>query len=234
MESAFLESIKLALVAGALMCLAACGSSGPDPSGGGGLSTASGGSGSNSGGSRRGAENGASGVGFEDASGDAAPDIEGGGPGVQGQPHGYMDSSSPPGSDGGLEDEGGCAAESVAPDEVVMLGDSYYDPFFSQAAVDLYADAQDSGALPPGTTYRHYYQGGASMNAGAPGCSGRLFRARAARAPPRVHPCLWWGRALPAHFHRDRDRPRNPRSAVPASSCGTLRSAPVTRRADPG
>jgi hypothetical protein len=66
----------------------------------------------------------------------------------------------------GEGDGGGCAEAGTTPDEVVLIGDSYLDPSFSQAAVDLYADAQDAGVLPADTTYRHYYQAGASMNAG--------------------------------------------------------------------
>jgi hypothetical protein len=48
-----------------------------------------------------------------------------------------------------------------------MLGDSYFDPLFSNAALDLFTNAQNAGALPASTTYRHYYQGGASMNSGS-------------------------------------------------------------------
>jgi lysophospholipase L1-like esterase len=76
------------------------------------------------------------------------------------------DGNSPTGSGNGPGDGGGCTKGSVTPNEVVMIGDSYFDPFYSQAAVDLFANVQDAGSLPANTTYRHYYQGGASMNSG--------------------------------------------------------------------
>jgi lysophospholipase L1-like esterase len=60
-----------------------------------------------------------------------------------------------------------CVKGEVTPNEVVLLGDSYLDPTFSAAATDLYSTAQTAGLLPANTTYRHYYQGGASMNNGA-------------------------------------------------------------------
>jgi len=56
----------------------------------------------------------------------------------------------------------------ISPDKVVMIGDSYLDPAYSDTALDLFADAQGVGALPTGTTYRHYYQGGASMTGSPP------------------------------------------------------------------
>ncbi len=61
-----------------------------------------------------------------------------------------------------------CVKGQVTPDEVAMFGDSYLDPVWSNAAVDLFADAQDAGSLPANTTYRHYYIGGASMAWGNP------------------------------------------------------------------
>jgi hypothetical protein len=48
-----------------------------------------------------------------------------------------------------------------------MIGDSYFDPAYSNAALDLYTLAQTAGSLPANTTYRHYYQGGAAMNNGS-------------------------------------------------------------------
>jgi hypothetical protein len=48
-----------------------------------------------------------------------------------------------------------------------MIGDSYLDPAYSNAALDIWADAQAAGSLAANTNYRHYYQGGAAMNAGA-------------------------------------------------------------------
>jgi hypothetical protein len=50
-----------------------------------------------------------------------------------------------------------------------MIGDSYLDPSFSNAALDLFAAAQMAGSLPANTTYRHYYLGGAAMNNGSLG-----------------------------------------------------------------
>jgi hypothetical protein len=47
-----------------------------------------------------------------------------------------------------------------------MIGDSYLDPALSNAALDLFTDAQGAGALPANATYRHYYTGGASMVGG--------------------------------------------------------------------
>lgn len=48
-----------------------------------------------------------------------------------------------------------------------MIGDSYVDPAFSNTALDLFANAQGVGALPPGTTYRHYYEGSGAMDEGS-------------------------------------------------------------------
>jgi lysophospholipase L1-like esterase len=48
-----------------------------------------------------------------------------------------------------------------------MIGDSYLDPAYSNTALDLFAEAQGAGALPANVTYRHYYQGGASIAGGA-------------------------------------------------------------------
>jgi len=62
---------------------------------------------------------------------------------------------------------GACVKGRVTPNQVVMIGDSYLDPTFSDASLDLFADAQMAGSLPANTTYRHYYQGGAAMNNGA-------------------------------------------------------------------
>ena len=53
------------------------------------------------------------------------------------------------------------------PNQVVMLGDSYLDPLFSQGALDIFADAQKAGSLATNMTYRHYYQGGATLLGGA-------------------------------------------------------------------
>jgi lysophospholipase L1-like esterase len=50
-----------------------------------------------------------------------------------------------------------------------MIGDSYLDPLYSYAAADLFTDAQNAGALLASMTYRHYYQGGASMSSGSLG-----------------------------------------------------------------
>jgi hypothetical protein len=60
-----------------------------------------------------------------------------------------------------------CVKGQVTPNQVVLIGDSYLDPAYSNAALDLYADAQTAGSLPSNTTYRHYYQGGAAMNNGS-------------------------------------------------------------------
>jgi hypothetical protein len=56
-----------------------------------------------------------------------------------------------------------CVRGQVKPNQVVMIGDSYLDPAYSETALDLFGDAQGVGALPANTTYRHYYGGGASM-----------------------------------------------------------------------
>jgi lysophospholipase L1-like esterase len=85
----------------------------------------------------------------------------------------YDGSSASDGADASTSvQEGGhdasvCPKGQVTPNRVVMIGDSYLDPSFSNAALDIFADAQMSGALPANTTYRHYYQGGASMSSGA-------------------------------------------------------------------
>lgn len=50
-----------------------------------------------------------------------------------------------------------------------MIGDSYLDPAWANTSLDIFAHAQQDGALPANTTYRHYYLGGASMNSGALG-----------------------------------------------------------------
>ena len=61
----------------------------------------------------------------------------------------------------------GCVTGQVTANQVVMIGDSYLDPAYSNAALDLFANAQMAGSLPANTTYRHYYQGGAAMNNGS-------------------------------------------------------------------
>jgi lysophospholipase L1-like esterase len=61
-----------------------------------------------------------------------------------------------------------CARGNVTPNEVVMLGDSYFDPVWANTALDIFADAQDAGSLAANTTYRHYYIGAASMGWGNP------------------------------------------------------------------
>ena len=83
---------------------------------------------------------------------------------------------SEPDGDGAAGDgaEGGgagtaCVTGKVTPDEVVMLGDSYFDPVWANTALDLFADAQNAGALAANVTYRHYYIGAASMAWGNPG-----------------------------------------------------------------
>ncbi len=84
------------------------------------------------------------------------------------------ESSSSGGDDAALESgvvEGGSAAApcvkgQVTPDQVVMIGDSYLDPAWANTSLDLFADAQQAGALAANGTYRHYYLGGASMNGG--------------------------------------------------------------------
>ena len=60
-----------------------------------------------------------------------------------------------------------CTKGLIPANQVVMIGDSYLDPAYSNAALDLYANAQMAGSLPANTTYRHYYQGGAAMNNGS-------------------------------------------------------------------
>jgi lysophospholipase L1-like esterase len=81
-------------------------------------------------------------------------------------------------SSGGSGDDGGpvvtdapatpsCVKGQVPPNKVVMIGDSYLDPAYSNAALDLFSDAQNAGSLAANTTYRHYYQGGAAMNYGS-------------------------------------------------------------------
>jgi hypothetical protein len=60
-----------------------------------------------------------------------------------------------------------CVKGQVPPNRVVMIGDSYLDPANSNAALDVFTDAQKAGSLAANTTYRHYYQGGAAMNYGA-------------------------------------------------------------------
>jgi hypothetical protein len=61
-----------------------------------------------------------------------------------------------------------CVTGSVTPNEVVMLGDSYFDPAWANTALDIFGDAQDAGALAASTTYRHYYIGAASLGWGNP------------------------------------------------------------------
>jgi lysophospholipase L1-like esterase len=60
-----------------------------------------------------------------------------------------------------------CMKGALKPSQVVMLGDSYLDPTFSNAALDLFADAQKAGSLGAKDTYRHYYLGGAAMSGGS-------------------------------------------------------------------
>jgi lysophospholipase L1-like esterase len=137
------------------------GSASPESSSGGGRSEAgsantSGGQGSSG---NQGSSGGTSGATSDDgSSGDEASamdDADEGG--------GSTSGSSSGGSGGGTN----CVKGKVMPSEVVMLGDSYLDPAYSNAGLDFYADAQSAGALAANTTYRHYYQGGASMNNGA-------------------------------------------------------------------
>jgi len=118
------------------------------------------GAGSSSGGGVR-PDAGGGGGAFDDASaaGDAASTRDDGGT--------AGDDGSSPASDGAAPQPAPCPTGGVTADQVVMLGDSYFDPLFSNAALDLFTDAQNAGALPASTTYRHYYQGGASMNSGS-------------------------------------------------------------------
>lgn len=53
------------------------------------------------------------------------------------------------------------------PNEVVMLGDSYMDPSYGNVGPNIISAAQMAGALKAGTSYRHYYIGGAAVNNGA-------------------------------------------------------------------
>jgi hypothetical protein len=92
------------------------------------------------------------------------------GPGDGAAPNGSDQDGSSSGGDGssGPVEGGTCATGQVTPDQVVMLGDSYLDPAWSNAALDLFADARDAGSLAASATYRHYYIGGASMAWGNP------------------------------------------------------------------
>jgi hypothetical protein len=80
------------------------------------------------------------------------------------------DASSGSAADDASDDAAGstCVTGQVTPDQVVLLGDSYLDPVWANTALDIYADAQDAGALAANTTYRHYYIGGASIGWGNP------------------------------------------------------------------
>ncbi len=82
---------------------------------------------------------------------------------------GSTSSSGSGGSSSGGSSSGGaaCVRGQVSPNQVVLIGDSYLDPAYSNAALDLYTLAQTAGSLPANTTYRHYYQGGAAMANGA-------------------------------------------------------------------
>jgi lysophospholipase L1-like esterase len=164
-------------VAVALPALGGCGSSGSasDPQSSGTSSSGSSGGARSSGGSASSGSSGSSGgqastgssggsLGSDDASDD---DVDGGsGDDAQG-PHDTDGSMTASGTSRGGDGGGACTKGAVMANEVVMLGDSYFDPAYSQAALDLFADAQKAGPLAANTTYRHYYQGGASMNNGA-------------------------------------------------------------------
>jgi hypothetical protein len=78
------------------------------------------------------------------------------------------DGAESDGADGGGAGAA-CVTGKATPDEVVMLGDSYFDPVWANTAVDLFTDAQNAGALAANVTYRHYYIGAASMAWGNPG-----------------------------------------------------------------
>jgi lysophospholipase L1-like esterase len=60
-----------------------------------------------------------------------------------------------------------CVRGEVKPDQVVMIGDSYLDPAYSNTALELFVDARGGGALPANMTYRHYSRGTASMAGGS-------------------------------------------------------------------
>jgi hypothetical protein len=131
-------------------------------SSGSGTLPGSGSSGSSSGQNSSGSANGGSSSGSGMIASDDASSDDGGG-----DDSGGGDGSTSGGSSGGSEAGSACVKGGVTPNEVAMIGDSYLDPAYSNAALDLFADAQNAGALAANTTYRHYYQGGASMNNGA-------------------------------------------------------------------
>jgi len=61
-----------------------------------------------------------------------------------------------------------CVTGQVAPNQVIVLGDSYLDhPVWSNVVPDLYADLRAAGSLGATATYREYQLGGAAMNYGA-------------------------------------------------------------------
>lgn len=95
-----------------------------------------------------------------DASTAGFSDVDGGDGG------GTIANATPDGSDAPTASD--CVKGSVTPNEVVMLGDSYFDPAWANTALDLFADAQDAGSLAANTTFRHYYIGAASLGWGNP------------------------------------------------------------------
>jgi lysophospholipase L1-like esterase len=105
----------------------------------------------------------------EDAGGSASGPAPGGGDPGSVAPPSPGGVSPGAGGSGGDVDAGGeiaCAKGLVKPKQVVMLGDSYLDPGWSDTSLDFYAFAQQAGALGANETYRHYYLGGASLVGG--------------------------------------------------------------------
>jgi hypothetical protein len=131
-----------------------------------------GGSSSSSSGSARGSSSSGSGSGSGSGGGDegGASGAGSSSSGSAGDDGGGSSSSSGASSSGGSSSgAAACVKGQVPASKVVMIGDSYLDPTFSNAATDLFALAQGAGSLPANTTYRHYYLGGAAMNNGALG-----------------------------------------------------------------
>ncbi len=174
-------TLAVAVALGASVGCASAGSSDATPSqgvsvrstGSSGTTSASG-SGGNSGaqgyaGNEEGSSSGSSGNASDDGSSASEPDggvnADEGGSSSSGGSSGSSSGGS--GGQGSDAEVATCVKGQVTPNEVVMLGDSYLDPAYSNAALDLFADAQMAGSLAANTTYRHYYQGGASMNSGA-------------------------------------------------------------------
>lgn len=100
---------------------------------------------------------------------DGAGSADGGGgegPGDDGAGEGDGGTGGADDGDGGSTTGAGsdCEMGLVAPSEVVLIGDSYFDA--TRVALDLYVHARLAGSLGPMEEYREYYQGGTQMSNG--------------------------------------------------------------------